>query len=71
MDAIVIILGVLAVYLAIGVLVGAVYLLRAAPRADPALADSAAHVRLLLLPGAVAVWPLLLVRRTAEPEATP
>ena len=59
------------VYAAIGVLFGVVYLLRIAPPRDAALGASAVHVRLLLLPGTVAIWPVLLFRPTgrgAEPE---
>lgn len=46
------------VYLLAGLVIGGLSLLGLAPRADPALGASNASVRLLLLAGAVAVWPL-------------
>jgi len=53
----------LAVYLAIGLLVGLRFVLSTIRRADPVAAEAPLRVRLLFLPGAVAVWPLVL-RRT-------
>ena len=51
------------VYAVIGAVFAAVYVTRLAPRRDPALRASGKSVRLLLIPGAVAVWPLLLRER--------
>lgn len=55
---------VIALYLAVGVLFALVYVTRLAPSRDPVLASSPRRVRLLLLPGAVAVWPFLLTKRS-------
>lgn len=54
-------------YGAIGVLVGAFWLLRVAPRRDAALRSSPRTVRLLFLPGAAALWPLLLASKGGRP----
>ena len=65
------VLGVVGVYLLVGVIVGGLGLVRLAPRADPDLRASSASVRLLLLPGAVAVWPLAVrvwVRRARSAD---
>jgi len=51
-------------YFGVGLLLAPVSLLLIAPRSDPALASSGKSVRLLLLPGAVAVWPIALWRWT-------
>ena len=71
MTAITAIVVAVGVYAAIGVLFGVFYLLRIAPGRDEALGASAVHVRLLLLPGTVAIWPVLLFRPSgsgAKPE---
>lgn len=49
------------VYLVLGLLVGPAWLFLRAGKRDPALAGSGRSVRLLLLPGAVAVWPVLVL----------
>lgn len=49
----------LGAYLALGLLFGGAYLLTIAPQRDAALRASKRSVRLILLPGCVAVWPLL------------
>jgi len=48
------------VYAAVGVVFSLAYAARIAPARDGALRASGWSVRLLLIPGAVAVWPLLL-----------
>lgn len=53
-------LAAVGIYLAIGVCVGVVWLLRMAPARDPALRASPRTLRVLFLPGAAALWPLLL-----------
>ncbi len=55
-------------YALFGMVVGTAYLLRAAPQQDEALRASSSHVRLLLLPGSIVVWPLLLSRFKNRPE---
>jgi len=50
------------VYALIGVVVGGWFALRAAPRLDPAARGASLALRLLLWPGAAALWPWVLVR---------
>ncbi|MFK7884911.1 MAG: hypothetical protein AB8F26_12105 [Phycisphaerales bacterium] len=48
-------------YLGLGVLVGPFLLFSFGSRRDPSLAGSGKSIRVLLIPGAVAVWPVLLL----------
>lgn len=58
----------LGIYLALG-LIASVWLLAVGlVRTDPALAVSPWRVRLILLPGCVAFWPLLLRRSLHSPR---
>lgn len=58
----------LAAYASLG-LVASVWLLTLGlVRTDPALASSPRRVRLILLPGCVALWPLLLVHTIRAPK---
>lgn len=50
----------LGVYFAIGVVFGIYFLFRGAFQIDPLLKESKFSVRLLLLPGAIGLWPVLL-----------
>lgn len=50
------------VYGAIGIVAAVALALRALPRMDPAIAASPGSVRLLLLPGLVALWPVMLAK---------
>jgi len=59
------------VYAATGVVVGGIALCRTAPNADPALRSAPRSLRLLLLPGAVAVWPLAIARWRRATRSTP
>ncbi|MFG0294255.1 MAG: hypothetical protein ACF8MJ_14030 [Phycisphaerales bacterium JB050] len=68
MSSLAVIVVLVGVYALLGVLVGGAYLLRGAARDDESLRDSALHVRLLLLPGSIAVWPLLLPRLIGRAE---
>jgi hypothetical protein len=68
MSPLALIVVLLGVYALLGLLVGGVYLLRFASREDEALRGSAVHVRLLLLPGTIVVWPLLLSRMARRHE---
>ena len=52
-------LTVLAVYFGIGVLFGIYFIIKGAVKIDPQLEDSKWSVRLLLLPGTIAMWPFL------------
>ena len=46
-----------AAYAALGIFFAILYVASIAPRRDPALRDSPARVRLLLVPAAAALWP--------------
>lgn len=49
-------------YAVLGLLMAAWILIIIAPRRDPALRHTPRHLRLLLLPGMAALWPLYLAR---------
>lgn len=51
-----------AIYLAIGVLAGVPFVLVGIGRIDPAAKAAPWSFRLLVLPGVVALWPLLMRR---------
>lgn len=55
-------LGVLAVYLAFGVAFALPFVLTWVDRIDPAARRGSWGFRLLILPGSVALWPVLLAR---------
>ena len=50
------------VYVAVGVLFGFLFIVRGVHRVDPAAAGASWGFRLLILPGSVALWPLLAWR---------
>ena len=50
------------VYAGAGLVFGLWFALRGAQRVDPAAADGTWGFRVLIVPGAAALWPLLLVR---------
>ena len=52
----------LGAYLAVGVGFALAFAARGAQAIDPAAVNMPASTRLLILPGAVALWPLLLVK---------
>jgi len=56
-EIIVIVVG---LYAALGLLIGPALLFVRGPKRDHALGGSGRSVRLLLIPGSVAVWPVLL-----------
>jgi len=62
------VLAVLGVYLAIGVVVGIAFVVRGVDRIDPAMAASPKRVRALILPGAVALWPVMLAKWARAPR---
>ena len=49
-------------YALAGLLFGVLFIPRAAARMDPGLTHAPIAVRLLILPGVIALWPLLAVR---------
>jgi hypothetical protein len=62
MDAVRIALLVVGGYAAIGGLVGLAFVLAGVSRTDHAAKGSSIGFRLLILPGSVALWPLVLVK---------
>jgi hypothetical protein len=54
------ILGLMVVYGAVGILFAAVFLYRGITQVDPAAQGMPWLARLLLVPGTVALWPLLM-----------
>jgi len=52
----------LVIYVALGLLVGIPFVLRGVNRVDPVAAGGTWGFRLIILPGVVALWPLLLRR---------
>lgn len=59
------------IYLAIGVLFGLVFAWRGARSIDPAAAEATWGFRVLIVPGAAALWPLLLARWLRGGSAPP
>ena len=57
-------------YVAIGLLFGVAFVLRGVSRIDPAAQRGSWGFRLIILPGAVAFWPLL-ARRWIKGEGPP
>ncbi|MEL6754121.1 MAG: hypothetical protein AAFO57_08855 [Pseudomonadota bacterium] len=60
----------LGIYFAIGLLVGLVYAFGGAGRIDPAARGKGmpARVRLLILPGVMGLWPLMLAKLFTQTE---
>lgn len=52
----------LAAYATIGLACGFAFVARGVNRVDPVAAHAGVGVRLLLLPGAAALWPVLLMK---------
>ena len=70
MSAAEIIVAGLGLYAAIGAGVGLGFVIFGAPRVDPAAKGMPIRARLLIWPGAAALWPFILAiwtRRTAPP----
>jgi len=58
--AIQIFVNILGVYVLIGLLFAIYFFLKGARQLDGLIADSSWKVRLLLVPGAIGLWPILL-----------
>ncbi|MHC5211848.1 MAG: hypothetical protein ACYTG2_14100 [Planctomycetota bacterium] len=56
------IVGAAGIYLAIGLVFALAFVWRGVSRVDPAAAGGSLGFRLLIVPGAAALWPLLLRR---------
>ncbi len=52
--------GFLGIYFILGVLFGIYFFVKGAARMDPLITESKWTVRLLLLPGSIGLWPILL-----------
>jgi len=61
----------LAAYLGLGVLFALPFAARWVGRVDPDAAEGSWGFRLLIVPGAVALWPLLVARLRAGPQGLP
>ena len=57
-----VIVNALAVYLLVGLVFGAAFVLAGVGRVDPVARGASAAFRLLILPGAVALWPALALK---------
>lgn len=58
-------------YLLCGVLFAVPFAWRGAPKLDPVAREGTWGFRLLILPGAMALWPLLLRRWLSRPATRP
>ena len=57
----------LTVWVVVGLIVGVPFILRGVGRVDPLAAEGSVGFRLAILPGVVALWPLVLRRWKAGP----
>lgn len=55
-------LNVLGIYFVIGLLFGIYFFIKGAFQLDELIKESKWTVRLLLLPGAIGLWPMLLIK---------
>lgn len=56
------VLAVVGLYLIIGIIFGAAFVVRGCKTVEPAATKSGIGFRLLILPASVALWPLLLTK---------
>jgi len=61
-------LVVIGAYLAIGLVVGVAFVVRGVDRIDPSMRGSPRSVRILILPGSVALWPLIAAKWIGAPK---
>lgn len=74
MSLINVLLWVLGVYYAIGIVSAIRFVFFVAPTIDPVYEAASLRVRVLFLPGAVSIWPIILARSSAlkkEQSETP
>ena len=64
--AVMVTLGVVALYSVIGLVFGVFFITGGVARIDPVAKDGSWGFRLLILPGSVALWPLLVRRLLAK-----
>ncbi|HKQ48955.1 MAG TPA: hypothetical protein VJZ71_12865 [Phycisphaerae bacterium] len=70
MNLAILILSVIGAYLAIGLIFGLWFVTAGLPRFDSAADDSPWGFRLLILPGSMALWPLLVRRIRSRRKET-
>ncbi len=56
-------------YLAVGLLCAVLFVLRGVTRMDPVTKGSSVWFRLLILPGSVLLWPVLLTKWLKAPRS--
>ncbi len=62
------VLVVLGAYGAVGIIVGIALVARGVDRIDPAMRGSPKSVRLVILPGCIALWPIMLAKWARAPK---
>jgi hypothetical protein len=62
-------LGILLVYLVCGLAVGVPFVLRGVDRVDASAQGASLGFRLLILPGTVALWPLMATKWIVAPRS--
>ncbi|MEK6151779.1 hypothetical protein WIW50_00880 [Flavobacteriaceae bacterium 3-367] len=68
-SVITIFLSLLAAYAGVGLLFGLYFFFKGAAQIDPVISDSKWTVRLLLIPGSIGLWPLLLAKLIIKVKA--
>lgn len=63
-------LTILAIYILIGLPIGIAFIARGVTRVDPVATGSSLRFRLLILPGTVALWPIMLRKWLGATRAT-
>ena len=58
----------MAIYFAIGLLVGIIYAVRGAGMIDPAAKGMPLQARLIIVPGVTLLWPIMLVKLFTQKE---
>ena len=62
-------LVVLGAYGAVGIIVGIAFVAHGVDRIDPAMHSSPKSVRLVILPGCIALWPTMLAKWARAPKS--
>ncbi|MFK7790570.1 MAG: hypothetical protein AB8C95_13895 [Phycisphaeraceae bacterium] len=57
-----VLLSIVGLYVAVGLMVGVAFVLRGVNRADPAAGQSPFVFRVMILPGCVGLWPVVLLK---------
>lgn len=69
MSPIGVLLWILGVYYALGIVLAIRFVFFVAPTIDPVYQAASLRVRVLFLPGAAAIWPIVLIRCSALQRA--